>query len=311
MRIALTLILYLLVTTPLLAGQPDLESPWSRNQRGMEAYRAEDFAACAAILTELSRDPASRSATTRYNAACCQSLAGHPRKAVELLDEASEIDLLPVARVEDDADLAAVRALPEWPALRARLDERERSSRATMDSALRDELARRVALDQDIRRRAIEAGQPLPPALFEELVRIDSDNTAWAKQVLEEHGWPGSDLVGTDGSGSFFLLVQHADADPSFQKQALAQMEAAVERGQASAGQMAYLTDRILTGDDEAQRYGTQLRLVDGKIVPFPIEDAGNVDARRLQLGLPTMAEYIRLHERNLSRPAEQDDDQD
>lgn len=311
MRAALTLILSLLFTAPSLAGQPDIESPWARSQRGMEAYEAQDYAGCAAILTELSRDPASRSATTRYNAACCQSLAGHPEKAVELLDEASEIDLLPVARVEQDADLAAVMALPEWPALRERLDERERSRRARMDSALRNELARRVALDQDVRRRAIEAGEPLPQTLFEELARIDSNNTAWAKQVLEEHGWPGSDLVGTDGSGSFFLLVQHADADPAFQMRALDLMQAAVERGQASAGQMTYLTDRILTGADEPQRYGTQLRLVDGKVVPFPIEDSGNVDARRLKFGLPTMAEYIRIQERNLPGQSEPDVGQD
>lgn len=282
----------LLTSAPAATQESSVESPWARNQRGMQAYAQKDYARCAAILTALSADLAYRNADTRYYAASCQTLDGHPDRAAPLLEQASEIDLLPLAQVEQDNDLAAVRAMETWPELRSRLAERERSRLAGMDRDLRNELARRVALDQDTRGKLIAAGDPPPQSLIEEVTRIDQDNTAWAKSILEKHGWPGYDLVGKDGSGSFFLLIQHADADPAFQKHSLDLMKAAVERRQASAGQLAYLTDRVLTSEGKPQRYGTQFIRVDGKLTPTPIEDAAQVDARRLKLGMPTMAEY-------------------
>jgi hypothetical protein len=51
-------------------------------------------------------------------------------------------------------------------------------------------------------------------------------------------------------------------------------------------------TDRILVAEGKPQRYGTQFHTVDGKLVPRPIEDEANVDARRAAVGLGTMAEY-------------------
>ena len=298
----------LLACAPAIAQQASVESAWARNQRGMQAYEQKDYAGCAAILTALSADPASRSADTRYNAACCQALAGHPDRAVPLLEQASEIDLLSVAQVEQDSDLASVRAMETWPGLRGRLAEREHTHLAGMNRELRNELARRVALDQDTRGKLIAAGNPPPQALNADMARIDQDNTAWAKAILAKQGWPGYDLIGKDGAGSFFLLVQHADADPAFQKQALDLMKAAVDRRQASAGQLAYLTDRVLSSEGKPQRYGTQFTMVDGKLAPEPIEDAEHVDARRLALGMPTMAEYedvMRATYKPAAEPAE------
>lgn len=298
----------LLASAPAVAREAGVESPWARNQRGMLAYKQKDYAGCAAILTKLSANLDYRNAETRYTAACCQALDGHPDRAAPLLEQASEIDLLPLAQVEQDSDLAAVRAMEIWPELRSRLAERERSRLAGMDRDLRNELARRVALDQDNRGKLIAAGDPPPRALLEEMTRIDQDNTTWAKSILAKHGWPGYDLAGKDGSGSFFLLIQHADTDPAFQKHALELMKAAVGRRQASAGQLAYLTDRVLTSEGKPQRYGTQFTRVDGKLAPTPIEDAAHVDARRLELGMPTMAEYeaiIRATHEPAPEPAE------
>ena len=34
-------------------------------------------------------------------------------------------------------------------------------------------------------------------------------------QVLAEHGWPGWQLVGSDGAFAAWVLVQHADLDLS------------------------------------------------------------------------------------------------
>ena len=58
---------------------------------------------------------------------------------------------------------------------------------------------------------------------------------------------------------------------------------------------MAYLTDRVLVAEGKPQRYGSQFFTVDGELKPRPIEDEANVDARRKEVGLGTMAQYTKL----------------
>jgi hypothetical protein len=86
--------------------------------------------------------------------------------------------------------------------------------------------------------------------------------------------------------------VQHADKDREFQKRCLTLLERAVKAREASAGEFAYLTDRVRVGENKKQIYGTQFRQVDGKYQPYPIEDDKNVDKRRKEVGLSTLAEY-------------------
>ena len=279
-----------------------------RNARAMAAYEARDYATCAALLTDLVEDPAAKpSATTAYNAACCQSLAGNPGKALALVERASGIDpeAITLARIEADADLAAMRALPDWPALRGALAKQEDARLAGLDRELRKQLLDRMVLDQDIRKRAMAAGKPLPKALMDEWARIDHDNTEWMKTVLARHGWPGKRLVGKEGATAAWLFVQHADRDKAFQQQAIKLLEAAVAKGEAEGQDLAYLTDRVLTGQGKPQRYGTQYHEVDGRMVPQTIEDPDHVDERRAAVGLPTMAEYDQAIQANYARPGE------
>ena len=59
---------------------------------------------------------------------------------------------------------------------------------------------------------------------------------------------------------------------------------------------MALMTDRVRDlKDKKKQLYGTQLEPKDGKLVPKPIEDEANVDARRKELGMPPLAEYLKF----------------
>ena len=57
-------------------------------------------------------------------------------------------------------------------------------------------------------------------------------------------------------------------------------------------GLLAYLIDRLLVAEGKPQRYGTQFHVVDGKLVPHPIEDEASVDLLRAFAGLPSLAEY-------------------
>lgn len=295
-----------ILTLALLAGctlaqaQQPVESIASRSERAMAAYDSKDFATCALILTELASDPATAgNQTNAYNAACCQALAGKPENAVALLDRASTSHLLSLKSVEADADLTSLRALPEWKALRERIIAREDARLAGLNRPLRDELLARMEKDQDIRQRAMAAGNPLPKPLIDELRRIDHDNTEWMKSVLAKHGWPGKSMVGVDGAKAAWLFVQHADMDKPFQKGAIKSLEAAVARDEAEGKELAYLVDRILTGEGKPQRYGTQFHEVDGKLVPQPIEDPEHVDRLRASVGLTPLADYDTLMQAN------------
>jgi hypothetical protein len=87
--------------------------------------------------------------------------------------------------------------------------------------------------------------------------------------------------------------VQHADHDREFQRQCLQLLQAAVAAGDSRPIELAYLTDRVRVGEGRPQVYGTQLTLVDGELVPQPIEDEAHVDERRGAIGLEPLAEYI------------------
>jgi hypothetical protein len=186
---------------------------------------------------------------------------------------------------------------------------------AVKDPVLRKELLARMKEDQDYRMRLTPlmqkqaAGDKEARREFEALVKagqeIDKKNTAWMKGVIEKHGWPGNSLVGGDGALAAWLLVQHADLDPPFQKKCLALLTEAVKKKEASPGNLAYLTDRVRLKEGKKQLYGTQMHQVDGKMVPQPIEDEAHVDQRRKEAGLGPLADYLKFFK---EPPAEKKD---
>jgi hypothetical protein len=63
------------------------------------------------------------------------------------------------------------------------------------------------------------------------------------------------------------------------------------------------LTDRVEVKAGRPQIYGTQLSLKDGRWVLDPIADSAGVDVRRRQMGLPPLAEYLRLADSVMRTP--------
>ena len=90
---------------------------------------------------------------------------------------------------------------------------------------------------------------------------VDEDNTKWLKGIVEQHAWPTNTLVGKDGASAAWLLVQHADADPKFQRRCLDLM-AKLPKDEVSQSNLAYLTDRVLLAEGKKQLYGTQFTSV-------------------------------------------------
>ncbi len=251
------------------------------------AYKAKDYPACSRLYgQQADRTPPVRGAA--YDAACCLALAGDKEAALARLT-ATPSDLLR-GHMADDADLKSLHDDPRWAALLARYRRDMAAEMSRRDDALLEELQRRIDRDQEARNQAMQA--PTDAALAAKLGEVDRDNTTWLKAYLGEHGWPGYDKVGRNGSMGFFLLAQHADHDPVFQDQALAMLRDAVERGQASGIHLAYLTDRVRIAQGKPQLYGTQFHTVQGVPQPRPIEDPAHLETRRAALGMQSFAEY-------------------
>jgi len=148
------------------------------------------------------------------------------------------------------------------------------------DQALHDELIAMLERDQGGRTGGSDA-------------EGDAARTERMKEILDEHGWPTFDLVGVDGEDAAWAIVQHSDQDPAFQREALELLRGAVATGQGSPGNLAYLTDRIAAGAGEPQTYGTQVGCGPDGPVPAPLADEAAVDARRAEVGLEPMADYL------------------
>jgi hypothetical protein len=166
-------------------------------------------------------------------------------------------------------------------------------------AALRAELLARVAADQKVREES-----PAGPARerIAAMMAIDRANSARMRQIITVHGWPGKSVVGEDGSYAAWLLVQHAPDD--LQEQALVLLGDAVRRGDASPGNLAYLTDRVRMHRGEPQLYGTQYRYSrDAGLVLHAVADPERLDERRAAVGLGPHAEAdARIRARHAAR---------
>ena len=176
---------------------------------------------------------------------------------------------------------------------------------AVKDSSLRLELLALAQKDQEIRHERTKYGttesakslsksqQKAHRLLTEKMMRIDAANTKRLTQIVEKHGWPTFALVGKDGAAAAWLLVQHADASPKFQRRCLDLMSK-LPPEQVSQSNVAYLTDRVLLAEGKKQVYGTQMMEEGDAYKPRPLEDAEGVDKRRAAVGLPPLAEYLK-----------------
>jgi hypothetical protein len=160
---------------------------------------------------------------------------------------------------------------------------------------LREELLCRMEKDQAARLAHDDDWQ--------RVATVDAENLPWLESLVDEVGWPGRSLVEEDGAHAAWLLVQHADADPSFQRRCLDLMTEAVDRGEAARCDLAYLTDRVLLAEGQPQEYGTQMSGTEDGWTPRNLRDPGDVDARRGAMSLGPLSENIERITRSYGPP--------
>lgn len=118
---------------------------------------------------------------------------------------------------------------------------------------------------------------------------VHRKNAAALRTIIEEHGWPGFDLVDQDGEEAAWRIVQHSIGEPDFMRSTLLLLKTAVKNQQAPLWQIAYLEDRIRMFEGKLQLYGTSLDWDEqGLMSPFPaIENPDQLNERRAEMGLP------------------------
>jgi len=158
------------------------------------------------------------------------------------------------------------------------------------------------ALDKELERRlggpvtplitALDAWDEAPPE-GRTLLAVNEANAARFAALIEEtNAWPGLRVVGADGADAAWMLAQHADRANDLRRSWLPLLNAAVETGDADPRHLATLTDRAAAVAGERQMYGTIVILAeDGEPeFPLPVADAGRLETRRAEIGLPPVA---------------------
>ena len=165
--------------------------------------------------------------------------------------------------------------------------------------AIRDELFRRVELDQVARQRIITSAQTSAdgkpdPSLLQERINTDRTNRQWLAELLRQNNdrWIGKSMVGAAGSHAAWVIVQHSDDDPTFQMRCLNMMRQA-PKDEVAMVDIAFLTDEVLIARNEKQKFGTQVQMRNGTFRVAPVEDPQNLNTRRAALGLESIEDYL------------------
>ncbi len=111
--------------------------------------------------------------------------------------------------------------------------------------------------------------------------------------IIDRYGWLGTDVIGVQGNATIFLVIQHADI--AIQEKYIPMMRDAVKKGKAFGSDLALLEDRVAFRQGKRQIYGSQIGRDNETHNYFilPLEDPDNVDKRRAEVGLSTIAEYV------------------
>ncbi len=153
--------------------------------------------------------------------------------------------------------------------------------------------------ENDLRLRAeLEADGSLFRGYDPRMRAMHDANAARLAGIFDTLGWPGEPQVGREGAKAAWLIAQHAIAQPTLQRRALAALQAAARRGDVPALYAAMLEDRIRCFEGRPQRYGTQFDWdAEGQMSPLPVEEPDGVDARRKEVGLGPLAHEVRARQ--------------
>ncbi|MDR2971764.1 MAG: hypothetical protein LBU83_07560 [Bacteroidales bacterium] len=236
----------------------------------------------------------------RYNAACSWALANEIDSAfVQLFKIAKNGNYTNLGHITTDSDLNVLHKDERWEQVIEIVKSNKEKAELNLDKPLVAILDTIYQDDQKYRQelRSIEDKYGWESEEMKTQWKIisqkDSINLIKVKNILDERGWLGADIIGGQGNMTLFLVIQHSDLGT--QDKYLPMMREAVNKGNASASSLALLEDRVALGKGEKQIYGSQIGR-DNETEEYyvlPLMDPDNVDKRRAEVGLEPIQNYI------------------
>lgn len=128
---------------------------------------------------------------------------------------------------------------------------------------------------------------------------VFTSNHQLAAAFFKKYGFLGFNQVGKDGSTNFWLVVQHCDKHPEFQRAVLPAMDQEVKKGNANPSNYALLYDRVQVNAGLPQLFGTQVtyevETTGRAILKIGLLDSVNVDQRRKAYQLDPLKDYLNM----------------
>lgn len=225
-------------------------------------YKAKEFRKSAELFSKAFQSNGWKGVVTdRYNAACSWALAGVQDSAFfQLLRIASKGNYTNHAHASQDQDLISLHNDARWSMFLQLVKQNKDKSEEGLDKKLLAQLDSMETLDQKWRRAITSlrnsGTKPDDKQMKEAMLNLgltDSLNYTVLKQIFERYGFPNYDIVGSNGSRKFWLLIQHQDRHPDLQEAVLAKMKVEADKGKASKLDYAYLVDRVKVNTGQQQ----------------------------------------------------------
>ena len=160
---------------------------------------------------------------------------------------------------------------------------------------LRDELLSMEKVDQDARMKCANgSAEEQIKCLAPLLKAIDEPHTKRLEEIFDQIGFPNAAKVGREGMQAFMILLQHAPTD-ALRVRSLTPITAAFKNKELPPMDYANFVDRLRLHQGKKQLYGSGFDFKEGKMVMSPTEDMKNLDKRRAKIGLPPLAELIKM----------------
>ncbi len=236
----------------------------------------------------------------RYNAACSWALANYPDSAFYNLNRiATLMNYAEYGHITSDTDLKVLHNDKRWKPLLEVVKLNKDKAEANLNKPLVKELDSIYVEDQkyrleldDLEKKFGENSEEIQTQ-YRLIVKKDSVNLKKVVAIIDRYGWLGTDVIGVQGNATIFLVIQHADI--AIQEKYIPMMRDAVKKGKAFGSDLALLEDRVAFRQGKRQIYGSQIGRDNETHNYFilPLEDPDNVDKRRAEVGLSTIAEYV------------------
>ena len=162
---------------------------------------------------------------------------------------------------------------------------------AFLDTIFQDDQKYRMQLKETERIYGLKSEQL--KFLWKIILETDSINLIKIKKFIDNFGWLGPNIIGIQGNGTLWLVIQHSDIKT--QEKYLPMLREAVKKGNASPSNLAYLEDRVTLRQGQRQIYGTQIGQDQetGEYYVQPLLDPDNVDKRREEIGFGKLQDYV------------------